>query len=145
MIAPAGVCGWTTAAGIGTVNHVIVDEGRAVKKFNHRGQVNRALAIHAGIAVGQEEERGTQAFASAAQQVAGDFADRLKSRRALSRKLLLDQDQVITDEVENVLNGQKRDGCSSRKKPLKIRHDRARVSGNYLPQLLTTRQCRRNA
>ena len=85
-----------------------------MKKFYDRGEVHRALAIHAGVAVGQKQKGGAQALAAAAQQVAGDFADRLKSRRALPRKLLLDQDQVVTDQVENLFDGQKRDGRSSK-------------------------------
>jgi hypothetical protein len=72
-----------------------------------------ALPIRAGIAVGQEQQGGSQSLPSSAKKIAGDFADRLEGCRALVGKLLFNQDQVIADEVEDFLDGQERDGRSS--------------------------------
>jgi len=87
-----------------------------------------ALSIGAGITVGQEQQGGSQALASSAEKIAGDFADRLESSRALAGKLLFNQDQVIADEVEDFLDGQERDGRSSTRRYWAKRY--ARKSGS---------------
>jgi hypothetical protein len=74
-----------------------------------------ALPVRAGIAVGKEQQGGSQALPSSAQKIAGDFTDRLEGSRALPGKLLLNQDQVIADQVEDFLDGQERDGRTSRR------------------------------
>ena len=116
MIAPAGVSRRTAAARVGAINHVIVNQRGAVEKFDDSGKVYRALAIRTRVTVGEQKERRAQTLPSSAEKVAGDFADRLKGGGALAGKLLFDQNQVVADEVEDFLDGQKRDGLSSRRR-----------------------------
>src|SRR5262245_19695177 len=75
-----------------------------------------ALTIRTCVVVGEKEQRGTETLSSSAEEIAGDFADRLKRGSALAGKLLFDQDQVVADQVEDFLYGQKRDGRSSRRR-----------------------------
>ena len=87
-----------------------------MEEFNDGGKVNGALAICTRVAVGKQEQRRAEALSSPAQQIAGDFADRLERGSTLAGKLLFDQNQVVADEVEDFLDGQKRDGRSSRRR-----------------------------
>jgi hypothetical protein len=112
MIAPAGICGGAAAAGVGAVDNIIVDERGTVQKFDYGGEANCPGAIFSGISVSEQEQRGTQAFAASAKEIAGDFADRLIGRGALARELLFDENQVVANQIENFFNRQKRDGTS---------------------------------
>src|SRR5215831_13941952 len=127
VIAPAGVGRRPAAAGVGAVDHVIVDQRRAVQKLDHRRKMDGALPIGAGITVGKEQQGGSQALPSSAEKIAGDFADRLEGSRTLAGKLLFNQDQVIADKVEDFLDGQERDGRSSTRRYWAKRY--ARKSG----------------
>jgi len=112
MIAPAGIGGGAAAAGVCAVDDVIVDEGGAVKKFDYGGEANCSRTIFTGVSVGKQEQRGTQALAASAKEIAGDFADRLVSGRALAGELLFDENEVVANQIENFFDRQKRDGTS---------------------------------
>src|ERR1700745_1877385 len=112
MIAPAGICRGAAAASVGAVDNIIVDERGAVEKFDYGGEAKWPGAIFSRISVSEQEQRGTQAFAASAEEVAGDFADRLIGRGTLARELLFDEDQVVANQIENFFNRQKRDGTS---------------------------------
>jgi hypothetical protein len=97
-----------------------------VQKLDHCRKMDGALPIGAGIAVGKEQQGGSQALPSSAEKIAGDFADRLEGSRTLAGKLLFNQDQVIADEVEDFLDGQERDGRSSTRRYWAKRYARER-------------------
>jgi hypothetical protein len=83
-----------------------------MKKFDDGGEADRSWAIFTGVRVREQKQRRAQAFAAAAKKIAGDFADRLIRGSALARKLLLDENQIVTNQIENFFNCQKRDGTS---------------------------------
>jgi hypothetical protein len=62
------------------------------------------------ITSGQEKERRPQAFTAATQKIAGDLGNRLEGGTTLSRQLLFDEDEVISNEIENLPGGEQRDG-----------------------------------
>ncbi len=53
MIAPTGIGGRATAAGVGTVDDIIVNQRRAVKKFDDCGKADRARAIFSSVSIGE--------------------------------------------------------------------------------------------
>jgi hypothetical protein len=55
----------------------------------------------------KQQQGRAQPLASAFQQVARDFRHWLNGRAVLERKLLLDLNQVIANEIENFLRRQK--------------------------------------
>jgi hypothetical protein len=89
-----------------------MDQCRTVQKFDYGGEPNCAGTIFAGVGIGEQQQRRTQAFAASAQKIAGDFADWLIGRGALTGQLLLDRDEVVPDQIKNFFNRQKRDGTS---------------------------------
>ena len=91
VISPASIGAGAAAAGIGAVNHVIVDQRGAVDHFDHGAETNGAFAAISGRASGQEQQRGTQAFAAAFAKIAGNFADGLDGRAILRRDFLFDE------------------------------------------------------
>jgi len=110
MIAPAGIGGGAAAAGVGAVDDVVVDQRGAVEELNYGGQANRTGAVFAGVAVAEEKQSGTQAFAAAAEEIAGDFGDGLESNGALPRELFLNENEIVADEIKDFFRGKQRDG-----------------------------------
>jgi hypothetical protein len=70
-------------------------------------QPDRAVSPVPRVSRGKQQQGWAQALAPALQQVARDFCHRLDDRAILERKLLLDLDQVIANEIENFLRRQK--------------------------------------
>ena len=107
MISPAGIRRRTAPARIGAVNDIVVDKGGTVNQFNDGAEPYRALSPVPGISGRKQKQRRTQALAAAAQQIAGNLRHRLNGRAILERELLLDLYQVLANQVENFLRGQK--------------------------------------
>jgi len=74
-----------------------------MKQLDYGGETNRTGIPLAGVTAAEKEQSGTQAFAAAAEEIAGDFGYRLEGYGTLARELLLDEDEVVSDEVENFL------------------------------------------
>jgi len=110
MIAPARVRGGTAAAGVGAVDHVVVDQRRTVQEFDYGGELDRARPAVSGVTCGEKEERGAEAFAATTQEIGGDFGDGLEGGGALSRQLVFYEDEIISDEIENLPGCEQRDG-----------------------------------
>jgi hypothetical protein len=89
-----------------------MDQCRTVQKFDDGSEPNCAGTIFAGVGIGEQEQRGTQALAASAQKIAGDFADWLIGRGTLAGQFLLDRDEVVPYQIKNFFNRQKRDGTS---------------------------------
>ena len=95
MIAPARIGRGPAAASVSTVYDVVVDECSAVQEFDYGGEANGTGTIFTGVGVGEQEQRGAQALASSAEEIAGDFPDRLIGGGALAGELLFDEDQIV--------------------------------------------------
>ena len=59
---------------------------------------------------GKQNQGRAQTFAAAAEQIAGDFGDRLEGRAILRGDFVLDASEVVANEFKKFLGGQKRDG-----------------------------------
>ena len=142
MVAPTGICRGSAATRVRAVDYIVVDKRGAVKKFDYRGQTNRAGAVFTGVCIGEKEQRGTQALATSTEKIAGDFADRLIRRSALARKFLLNENEIVANQVEDFFNRQKRDGTS----PLGGQCcPRACVDGTQWPKKRPAGRCERVA
>ena len=109
MIAPAGIGRGTAAPRVGAVDHVIVDERRAVDQFHHGAQVNRAGSAVPGVSGREQQERRTQALAAATEQVAGDLGNGLAGGAGLAGDFLLDLRQVVAHQIEYLFDRQHSD------------------------------------
>jgi hypothetical protein len=107
VIAPAGIGRGTPAAGIGAIDYVIVDQCGAVDQFYDGPQTDRASSPIARIPRRKKQQGRTQPLPPALQQITRDLRHRFDGRAILERKLLLDLDQVIANEIENFLRRQK--------------------------------------
>jgi hypothetical protein len=76
-------------------------------QFDDGAQPDRAASAVSRIPGRKQQQGGAQALASACKQVARNFRHRLDRRAVLERKLLLDLDQVVANEIENFLRRQK--------------------------------------
>jgi len=112
MIAPSCIGGGAAAAGIRAVDDVVVDQRRAVQKFDDRGETDGAAISAARITRGKKQERGTHALPTTAQQIGGNFGDRRKGGFGLPRKLFFDQEEVVADEIKNLFSRKQSDGKS---------------------------------
>ena len=110
MIAPSRIRRRTAAARVGAVDHVIVNQSRAVKEFDDCGEFDRAGAAVPGVTRGEQQQRGAKALSSSAKEIAGDFGDRLESSRGLSRQFFFHKDEIVSDEIENLPGCEQRDG-----------------------------------
>ena len=84
-----------------------MDQRGAVNQLNHGAQPDSAISTISRVTRGQQQQRGPQAFAASSQQVTGNLRDRLDGRAVLQRKLLLDFDQVLANQVKDFLGRQK--------------------------------------
>src|SRR5258708_40127841 len=110
MIAASGIGGGAAAARVGAVDHVVVNQRCAMQKLDDGGKANGATVLAARVTRGKEQERGTHALPSPAQQILGDFRDGRKRGIALPPKLFLDQNEVVADQIKNLFSRQKRVG-----------------------------------
>ena len=54
----------------------------------------------------EQEQRGPQALPASAQQITGNFGNRLEGRSALARKFLLDLEEVFANQLKYFLGSQ---------------------------------------
>ncbi len=104
VVAPARVGAGAPAPRLRAVDHVVVDQRRAVDHLDHCAQADRALAAIACRPRAQQQQRRTQPLAAALAQVAGDFGHRLDRAAALRGDLLFDQREVVAHQIEYALN-----------------------------------------
>jgi hypothetical protein len=76
-------------------------------QFDDGAEADGAASPVSRISRRKQQQGWAQALASAFQQVARDFRHRLDGRAILERKLLLDLDQVVANEIKNFLRRQK--------------------------------------
>jgi hypothetical protein len=110
MVAPARVRGRTAAARVGAVDHIVVNQRGAVQEFDYGGELDCTRAAVTRVACGQKQERGAKAFATTTQEIGGDFGNRLEGGGALSRQFVFHEDEIISDEIENLPGCEQRDG-----------------------------------
>jgi hypothetical protein len=63
-----------------------------------------------GVTRGEQQQRRTKALPSSAEEVTGDFRNRQKSSRGLSRQFFFHKDEIVSDEIENLPGCEQRDG-----------------------------------
>src|ERR1700688_3313946 len=73
VIAPSGIRGRTPAAGVCTIDYIVVNQRGAMEKLHDRSQANCTGAACACIAIAKHKQRRSQPFAATAQKVAGYF------------------------------------------------------------------------
>jgi hypothetical protein len=78
-----------------------------VDQLDDGAQPDRAVSPVSCVSRGKQQEGWAQALAPARKQVARNFRHRLDGGAVLERKLLLDLDEVIANEIENFLRRQK--------------------------------------
>src|SRR6266403_1739543 len=111
VIAPARIRGSPAPARVRAINYIIVDQRSAANQLHDRPEAHSAIPAIPRVARGQEQQRGPQALAASCQKVTGDLRHRLDRRAVLESELLLDFDQVLTNQVKDFLGRQKCDGA----------------------------------
>jgi hypothetical protein len=76
-------------------------------QFDDGAQPDRAASPVPRISRRKQQQGRPKTLASAGKQVARDFRHRLDRRTVLQRKLLLDLDQVVANEIEYFFRRQK--------------------------------------
>jgi hypothetical protein len=76
-------------------------------QFDDGAQPDRAASPVSCVSRRKQQEGRPKALTSACQQVARNFRHRLDRRTVLERKLLLDLNQVIANEIEYFFRRQK--------------------------------------
>jgi len=76
-------------------------------QFDDGAQPDRAVSPVSRVSGRKQQQGWAQTLASACKQVARDFRHWLDRRAVLERKLLLDLDQVIANEIEYFFRRQK--------------------------------------
>ena len=80
VVSPARIRRRASAAHVGAVDHVVVDQRGAMDQLDDRAQPDRAVSLVSRISRGKQQQRGTQPLASASQQVAARFPRPAQSR-----------------------------------------------------------------
>ena len=104
VVAPARVRARAAAARFRAVDHVVVDQRRAVDHLDHRAEVDRAFAAIARRARAQQQQRRPQPLSAALAQVARNLRHRLDRAAALPGDLLFDQREVVSHQIEYALD-----------------------------------------
>src|SRR5579862_481087 len=110
VVAPARIRGRTAAARVGAVDHIVVNQGRAVKEFDNCRELDRGRTAMTGVTRGEQQQRGAKALPSSAEEVARNFGNRQESSRGLSRQFFFHKDEIVSDEIENLPGCEQRDG-----------------------------------
>jgi hypothetical protein len=63
-----------------------------------------------GVTRREQQQRWAETLASSAEEKAGNFGDRQKSSRGLSRQFLFHKDKIVSDEIEHLPGCEQRDG-----------------------------------
>jgi len=82
-----------------------MDERGAVNQLDDGGQADGAGAAIAAVTRREQEQSRAQALASAAEEIAGDFGNRLDGRTVLSGNFLFDEGKVVPDKVKKFSDG----------------------------------------
>ena len=98
-----------------------MDQRGAVDQLHDSRQMYGAGTPVPGISRRQQQQSRTQALAAAAQQVAGNFRDRLAGLARLVGNFLLDEGEVVADQIENLFNRQYGDSAPPKTVPLAAR------------------------
>src|SRR5690348_6566657 len=109
MVSPTRIRRGPAAARVRAVDHVVVNQSRAVQQLHDRGQANCSGTAPSAARVAKQQQRGPQPLPSPAQQVARNFRDRLERAGALPREFFLDQHQIVAHQVKNLFGSQQRD------------------------------------
>ncbi len=106
MIPPAGIRGGPAASRVGAIDDIVVDQRGAMNQFHDGAQPHSGSAAVARVSGGKQQKRGTQALASASQQIAGDLGHWFAREAGLLRQFLLDAREVVAHQIENLFNRQ---------------------------------------
>jgi hypothetical protein len=104
VIAPTRIRGGPPAACIRAVDHIVMDQRGAVNQFDHGAQVHGGSAVIAGVSGGEQQKRGTQALAPAAEQVTCHLGHRLAGEASLPREFLFNTREVVAHQIKNLFN-----------------------------------------
>jgi len=74
-----------------------MDESGAVDQLDDGGQADGAGTPIAAVTRREQQQSRPQALATAAEEIAGDFGNRLDGRTVLSGNLLFDEGKVVPD------------------------------------------------
>jgi hypothetical protein len=81
-----------------------MDQRGAVNQLDHGAQAHGNSSVVAGVAGGEQQKRGAQAFSSAAEQIPGDFGDGPARETGLLRQLFLYAREVVAYQIKNLFN-----------------------------------------
>src|SRR6185312_6132996 len=76
-------------------------QGRGVDNFNHRAKFHRPSSLIIEKFGGEQQKRGTNAFASATAQVFANFGNGGDVRNRVAAELALDGGEIVAKEFEN--------------------------------------------
>jgi len=110
-IAPGGIGRGAATAGVCLVDDVIVDEGGGVQHFNDGAEADAGGLLVAEGFGSEQEEKGTDAFAAAGDEVLRDIRDHGNGRGRVASELIFNGGEVVTQEVEDLFC--RRDGESA--------------------------------
>jgi len=101
VIAPSGIRGGAAAAGIGAVDHVVVNQCRAVQKLDDSGEANGAAVLAAGVVRREAGARDACAFLL---RLGGtrDFGNGRKAASLWRASSFLNQEEVVADQIKNL-------------------------------------------
>src|SRR5690242_3970009 len=108
MIAPACVGAGTSTAGIRAIDHVVMDERRAVDHLHDSAQANGAFTAMPASSGGKQEQGGTHPLAAALAQITGYLDDRVNRAAILGGDLLLNESQIVPDQIKNAFRSEER-------------------------------------
>src|SRR5579859_220624 len=109
-VPPLCVGGRTPAAGLSFVNNVVVNQGGGVDNLYHSAQLDGAAAGVSEELGGEQQQRRTNALASAFTQVLANFSDGADTGNSIAPKLALDGGKVFPQQVKNLFL---RNGCGA--------------------------------
>src|ERR1700685_746062 len=104
MISPARIRARPSPARLRPVDHVVMDQRRAVDHLDYRAHANRARPPVSGGARRQQQQCRPHPLAAAFAQVARDLRDRLDRRAILGGNLLLHESQIVAYKIENLFS-----------------------------------------
>jgi hypothetical protein len=78
-----------------------------VDQFDDGAQTDRAAPAVSRVPRRKQQQGRAQTLSAPAQQVTRDLCHRFDGRAVLERKLLLDLNQVVANQIENFLRRQK--------------------------------------
>src|SRR5947209_5278996 len=86
-VPPVGVGGGTSAASLGLVNDVVMDQGSGVNDLHHRAQLDDAASAVIEELCREQQQRGTNALAAASAQIFADIGDGADIRNRIAAEL----------------------------------------------------------